>query len=128
MGNYTATVLNVSEVSAIEIVQSGNSKIVTIEKQDCYFEVLVMLYNIVSKEQISLDRIDVESSFTVLYHGTDIDSKRVTNHSLMIDKNGVLLVDDRIIRQKTGEQKVYTIVRECFMKNREVVGYENKKT
>jgi len=116
MDNYTATVLNVSEVSAIKIVQSGNSKIVTIQKQDCNFEIMVMLYNIVSKEQISLDRIDVESSFTVLYYGTGIGSKQVTNHSLMIDKNGVLLLDDRIIRQKTGEQNVYTIVREYFMK------------
>ena len=128
MGNYTTTVLNASDISAIEVVQSGNSKIITIEKQNCYFEVLVMLYNIASEEQISLERIDVESSFTVLYHGTDVNSKQVTNHSLMIDQNGVLLVDERIMRQKTGEKKVYTIVQECFIKNREVLAYENKKT
>lgn len=115
MVNHKTALLDLANVTAIEIAQSGNSEIVTIEKRDNYFEALVMLYNVALKENISLKSIDVESSFTVMYQVTNTKSKQIRKNFLMLDKNGIVLVGDRLIAQKMKDKESYQFVRECFI-------------
>lgn len=116
MGNYKAATLDVADVSAIRIMQSGNSSEgITVERSDCYFEALVMIYNMALEEKISLNLIDAGSSFSVEYQVIDPDFAQMTSNFLTIDKNGILLVDDRLLPQKTNNEAAYQTVRKCFM-------------